>query len=755
MLLPVAGFGVREAIRSNANDVRDYVPAHYAETREYRWFCQHFGSEEFVVVSWPGCKLADEQLARLAVRLRERNDLFEQRIGVAPFRRVTTGSELVAQMTAEPVSLSRERVISRLKGTIVGPDRATTCAIVTLNDLAHWQLQPALAEISEAADDVGLPRESVHLGGPPVVNAAIDRTSSQSLLRLAGLAALIGLVIAWVCFRTVRLTVIVFIIAAYSAAVSLAIVPLCGVPLNAILITMVPLVYVAAMSGAVHLANYYLDCLYGGSANPIHQAVRHAALPLGLATATTAAGLLSLWFSDLAPIRMFGVFSALGVAVTLALTLVLLPALLMAWPAPKVQTGMTADEEHDDAIEQLSPGWKWLIETVIRKHAWFAGMGVAVLAAGALGLLRVQTSIQVMRLFSQDTPIIASYAWLEENLGALAPLEVVVRFNKANQQSMLQRLELVRKLEHAIKQSDGVGGCLSAATFSPEVNLSGGSLRSFMINRRVMQARPRLIDAGYLVSTDEEELYRISVRVIANSDMDYGEFQHELRARVEPVLASVKAEGISGVSATYTGAISIIYKARRSLHNGLAYGFGTDVLLVVVAVVVLLRHWSNGLLMLLTGVFPISICFGAMGWLGVVVDIGSVMTPCVALGVTIDDVIHFLLWFRRGIERGLAAPAAVELAYAGCARAMVQSWGVIGLGLSAFALSSFIPTFRFGALMISLLTIGLIGNLFFLPALLAGPLGRLIAAHAPRKPQNQTVDGSHDLAGAVADVHSV
>ena len=77
----------------------------------------------------------------------------------------------------------------------------------------------------------------------------------------------------------------------------------------------------------------------------------------------------------------------------------------------------------------------------------------------------------------------------------------------------------------------------------------------------------------------------------------------------------------------------------------------------------------------------------------------------------------------------------MELAYAGCGRAMVQSWGVIGLGLSAFALSSFIPTFRFGALMIGLLTVGLIGNLFFLPALLAGPLGRLIAAHVPRRPQ--------------------
>jgi predicted RND superfamily exporter protein len=164
----------------------------------------------------------------------------------------------------------------------------------------------------------------------------------------------------------------------------------------------------------------------------------------------------------------------------------------------------------------------------------------------------------------------------------------------------------------------------------------------------------------------------------------------------------------------------------------LALGFGTDVLLVVVAVTLLLRHASNGLLLLFTSIFPMMLTFGSMGWLGVVVDIGSVMTPCVALGVTIDDVIHFLLWFRRGIERGYSVKASVELAYAGCGRAMVQSWGVIGLGLSAFALSSFIPTFRFGALMIGLLTVGLAGNLLFLPALLAGRLGQIIARHIPK-----------------------
>ena len=105
---------------------------------------------------------------------------------------------------------------------------------------------------------------------------------------------------------------------------------------------------------------------------------------------------------------------------------------------------------------------------------------------------------------------------------------------------------------------------------------------------------------------------------------------------------------------------------------------------------------------------------------------------------------------NRALSEQARRRQAVELAYEGCGRAMVQSWGVIGLGLSVFALSSFIPTFRFGALMIGLLTVGLVGNLVFLPALLAGPLGRWVASHVRNLPAETPAiglsQGPHALA---------
>jgi predicted RND superfamily exporter protein len=745
-LLPLTILGDLAAIRSNVNDVRDWLPAHFAETRQYREFREWFGSDEFVIVSWPGCTLDDPRLEQLSANLRERS-LAREEHGAGPlFTRVTTGRELVDELATDRARLSYTEAVSGLQGTLIGPDRDQTCAVVTLSDDARRNLRAALGEIRAAAAEIGIPADAVHLGGPAVVNDAIDQASTESLVRLAGLAAVVGLAITWLCFRSIRLTMIVVVIAGYSAALSLAVVPLFGIALNAILITMVPLVYVAAMSGAIHLSNYYLESLQRvGSRAAVGDSVRHAALPLGLATATTAIGLLSLWYSDLAPIRIFGLMSAVGVLIGLAMQLVVLPAFLSLWPQTQAAhpLGERSMDEVALEVEPLTPGWQRLASYVMEHHGLFSLLFLACLAAGAVGLTRIETSIQIMRLFARTTPIISSYSWLERNLGAMVPMEVVIRFDPTNDQTMLQRLQLVRELHESISRIPEVSGCLSAATFTPKMLSSGPSLRGALTTARLKRTRPHLISAGYLFSGQHEEVWRISVRVAAGEDLDYDPFQRKLRAQVEPILERERATGAQGLSAVYTGAVPIIYKARHNLLDGLIFGFGTDVVLVVVSIIVLMRHWSSGVLLFLTSVFPMIMVFGTMGWCNWVVDIGSAMTPCVALGVTIDDAIHFLLWFGRGISRGLSQPSAVALAYAGCGRAMVQSWGVIGVGLSVFAMSTFIPTFRFGVLTVALLTAALACNLIFLPALLVGPLGACLAARMRKQSSKPGSSAQH------------
>jgi hypothetical protein len=136
------------------------------------------------------------------------------------------------------------------------------------------------------------------------------------------------------------------------------------------------------------------------------------------------------------------------------------------------------------------------------------------------------------------------------------------------------------------------------------------------------------------------------------------------------------------------------------------------------------RGVAAGLVAMVSNVFPMILMFGLLGWSQRPLDIGSVMTASIALGMAIDGTLHFLTFFRRGIAGGATAAQGVRAAFRHCAAAMTQSTLVCGLGILVFAASSFAPTSRFAWMLALLMAAALAGDLVLLPAMLVGPLGR-------------------------------
>ena len=200
--------------------------------------------------------------------------------------------------------------------------------MLTLSDYGKKSFRKAVEAVYfVAAEHCAVSQNDLRLGGPPVDNVAIDKAGEQSLLRLAVLSAVVGIVVSWWSLRSGRLLTMVFATAIYSVLASLAVVYYSGQEVNAILLTMPSLVYVATTSGAIHLANYYRDRVrrFRPRRAP-RAAIRHAALPLALAASTTAVGLLTLCVSELVPIQAFGLYSAVGVLISLLVTFLVMPA---------------------------------------------------------------------------------------------------------------------------------------------------------------------------------------------------------------------------------------------------------------------------------------------------------------------------------------------------------------------------------------------------------------------------------------------
>ncbi|MFM8413265.1 MAG: efflux RND transporter permease subunit [Planctomycetota bacterium] len=812
-LLPLVVVGAIKAKGNNRNDVKGWLPAEYPETQTYKFYRQHFQGEEFVLISWDGCTMADPRLELLATKLLPPPEEAARIDRPIYFRTAQTGPRAVAQMTEEPLNLDPEEAVRRLSGALIGPppegiepgsaeddlDRRQTCLVLTLSDTARANLHGAIDQIRDVATkECGIREADLHMGGPPVDNVSIDNAGQRSVTILFGLSLVVGFFVSWWSLKSKALVAIVLASGVYSMFASLAIVWYSGYPVDAILLTMPSLVYVATTSGAIHLANYYRDQLAetGIQEGAAGRAVHHALLPLSLATGTTAVGLATLAVSELVPIKMFGIFSAIGVMVSFLVIITLMPSVLELFP-PKLRLGAAAGAGEADAswrpIEH-SPWWK-VGQWITQHHAFAATACLLVMAGVGYGMTRVESSVQLMRLFSPNARIRTDYQWLEKHLGPLVPMEILVRIDETEcDLDFRERMELVERIQQKIAGLEEVGSSLSTVTFSRGLDVpSGGGVfariiglnkarREDTLARALARHRDEFLEGDYLreaevvepigpvptppepgliegvgmqlglisapepppvpTRTRQEELWRISARVSAVQEVDYALFKADLQKEIAPILDDLEADGVKGVAIDYTGLVPLVYKAQHSLLDGLQIGFIWDFLIIVAVMILLCRAASAGLVLLLPAAFPAVCVFGGMGWGNallkgfgtgsLLIDIGTVMAPSVALGVTVDDVVHFMLWFRRGISDGLDRRQATMLAYKGCARAMYQSWGVIGIGLSVFSLSPFGPTQRFGYMMLSMLTIALVGNLVFLPALLSGPLGGVFAASVLR-----------------------
>lgn len=722
-LTPVVLFGVVGALRSNTNDPRQWLPRGFEETDRYDWLQRHFGNDEITVVSWPGCTIVDERAETLAAALTEKPD-------EPYFQRATTAARVLRQLVGPPLNVPRERAIERLKGTLIGPDGRTACVVLVVSERGVKNRAAALDALRRAArEECGLSEDELHLGGPTVDAATIDIESQRMLLELAGVSGLVAMAIAWLRLGSLRLTLILLGIAIYCTGVALAILYFTGGTMNLVMTMLPPLVFVLSVSTAIHLVNYYRDAVADGAGDEAPAvALRHGWRPCVVASLTTCLGLLSLAVSEIVPVKMFGIYSGAGVVASLGIVLVLLPAALRAWPARSatVASGEATSPHSTTRID-------FYFDRIRRRHAVIVGGCLVLMVAAGTGLLWLRSTVKLQYRFGAESRILQDYRWLEEHLGPLVPMELVVHVDPAVHPDLDDQLRQVVALARRAERLEEVGAAMSAADFAPP--LPAGSAARDVVQRvkwrRNAESIKRHLKANHFYADGDgndgdggEGLWRISVRASALGDVDYGRFIDTLRAEIEPVVAAER-----GVRVTYTGVIPLIYKAQRELLSDLTESFLLAFALIAVVVMIVLRSVRCGLLAMIPNIFPVVVVFGLMGWLGIWIEIGSIMTASAAMGIAVDDTFHLLAWHSRALARrgGFETEdreAAVRDALRRCAGAMIHTTVVTACALLVFSFSSFMPIKRFAWLMATLLVAALGGDLVLLPAMLTGPMGK-------------------------------
>ena len=723
ILLPVLAYGTVNALKVQSSDLRQWLPQGYEESKIYDEFKSRFGEDEMIVASWEDCKIDNPEVIELQETLAELTD--EE----GPvFNRVTSGAVIRSQIMAS--GADRAEATHRLAGLMVGEDGETTCVIAFPNlriaDKRRWLVE-RFYEIAE--EELGLSGSQLHLGGPTVDGAAIDTESQKALRRYLWLCLVTVSALAWYRLRDIPLTALVLIFSGISVAASLTTLYFTGGKMNLTMVMLPALIFVLGVSGSIHIVNYYRKAsAKGAKHHSALVAIRDGSFPVLLSSLTTAIGLMSLASSQIKPIQHFGIYSAVGVLVSVPIILLALPATLHLFKGRiSRRFSSKGDLEKRERVTGVSRSMSILINYVCRYSQLIVIPSLIALTLLGTGILSLKASVKLQNRFSSGAKIIQDYRWLETQLGPLVPMEIMLFFGPQSNLTEWQEMQMVESIERAVKQTTAVNATWSAATFEPPTP-QGRRLPDVMQRKATIdywqRELPELEKAKLLKRVGDSNCWRISLRVAALNDIDYGSFLKTVEQNVQNQLVFLDQPG---TSAQITGGIPLIYKAQRQILRDLMISFVTAFVLITFVFIFVLKSIRAGLIAMVPNIFPPVVVFGTMGWLGYSIEIGSVMTASVALGVAVDDTIHFLTWFRRGTKNGLSRYASIRFAFQHCAKAMIDTSLICGLGVFPFLFSMFMPSAKFALMMGVLLLTALVGDLFLLPAILAGSAGKLFA----------------------------
>ncbi len=632
---------------------------------------------------------------------------------------------------------------------------------VGLTEAGLADVEGTLDEIRRIAEECHIPADSLRMGGRAVaadeLNVEVKKAGwnrdfpilqihRRSVLLMS---CLVGAGLAFLMLRSFRLATLVLIVALYSVFLTVALVPVTNGSMNMVLVVMPTLLLVLTISAAIHVANYWKHAAARDYRTAVVEAARMAREPCMWASFTTAIGLISLTTSPLAPVRDFGFYAAIGCVVSVIVVLFGMPALLLFWP------GRPPKEE------QVGSGrvWTGIGSVLCRYRTLVTVVSAAVLCVCLTGLQWFRTETKVIRYFPDETRVVQDYNFLEENLSGIVPVDVVIRFDETarRNRSFLERMELVRQVQDKIRTHPEISGTISLTDFQPKTAPPPADATFFQkarYNKRAHTMEERIKSEGgskvsaflavadapvrlepqqgrYLDVEPGDELWRITAQVAIMSDLNYaqltGDWENPL-ARPGDLneLAQSVLRFEPGASHTVTGMVPLFLRTQQAVLESLIVSFGLAFAVIAAVMMFLLRNPIAGLITMIPNILPVGVVFGLISWYGIAVDIGTMITASVALGIAVDGTLHLLTWFRAGLEQGETREQAIAKALRHCGPAMTQTSAAVGLGLLMLAPADLLLVSRFGWLMASLIGAALVADLIVLPALLAGPLGALI-----------------------------
>jgi len=555
-------------------------------------------------------------------------------------------------------------------------------------------------------------------GGPVVVDAFNRATMSDIrrciLLSLVSVALFLGLL-----FRRVSGVILPMIIINSALFSTIGLMSLTGVPIK-ITTTVIPAFLLSVgVCDSVHVLAIFYRVLDRGQSkrNSIAKALGHSGIPILMTSLTTTAGVLSFLFADLRAIAEIGIFAAAGVVLALLYTVVLLPPLL-ALTHITVKRGIsTRMGIMDRLLESIA-----LMSTSHRKKIMVVGGLVVSVFFPAVFLLNF--SHNIVEYFPDSSSYKQDLGFIDTRLKGSITLEIMMDTHQENglhDPETLNRIEMfARQTETFHQDGISVGKVFSITDILKEIhqalNENDPAYYGVPQERRVVAQELLLFENSG--SDDLERIVdnqfsqtRITIKTPWVDAVVCKEFIDKIQQRLSDQFQD-------SVSVHATGLMALLARAISAAIYSMTKSYLAAFVAITILMIILIGNWKLGLVSMVPNFLPILTTMGVMGLLNIPLDINSLMIGSIAIGIVVDDTVHFIYNFQKYYERTANPYEAVRETLLGTGRALLITSLVLCTGFFILMFASLNHLVNFGFFTGITILIALAADFFLMPAIM-------------------------------------
>ncbi len=722
----------------------------------YKQFLGDFGADEFILVAIKedggvGSPGFLESIKKMTAKIEEIPEVdrvldlsnvkvFQERKGIFGSYPLLVNKD-GAQALPDRDGLERIRNGLRFLDYLISPDRKTAGIMIWLQN--KWKFSPEMADIQERISHVVadcLPRHAEFgIAGAPVIRQHAQNVAVHTAILYGILCTLITSLASLYIFKNLKVAAIQTVVIGVAVEWCLALMSACSIPLNSTTSLVFGLILMISVSTVIHIVTHYYQA---SSTEPdkimaAKTALREIGRPSLMCAATTSVAFATVMISTIPMVQQLGFVMAVGVMIGFVTSIILTPAFLIVLKPVNQRTQVRT---RTDSIHRALT---WLERFVFTypKHSAVGGIVFCLLMFAGSPLIRIDT--QLLGLFTQTSRVVTDLKFVERNLAPTRSLEVVVEAgDKAfkTPEALKKVAELQKRLE-ALPDIASVDSPLSLLQYMDSLLSGPGSNpgRLFTDGKVLRQALSVVSfssDGKALLSRYFDSSYskvHLTARIKASVTTPMG-----------GIISSVERTGneaIGGWGKLVVTGEQVVFAAQAT---EVVDSQVTSVILAFISVTLLLmiqmRSVALGLISLIPNIPPVAVIFGMMGWLGIPLDNVTVFAAAIAIGLAVDDTIHYLTQIRREIRDaapGQTIEGCIRRSYETTARAMMSTSVVLVLGFLMLCFTPTRPAIYFGFLGAGAVVVALLGDLVFMPAMILSlrfvrdALGKKVPAKVP------------------------